>query len=352
MKRLMVLAVWFLTLTPSWADIDRAALLGLSASVLKIEALRVQGGFSLGSGVVVAPETIVTNCHVTRDALKINVLRGGVRWLAASQLSDVDHDLCLLRVPGLQASAVTLGRADRLKLGQPVTALGYTGGIGMQNSPGEVLALHRFDGSRVIRSSNWFSSGASGGGLFDEDLHLVGILTFRLRGGQAHYFAAPAEWLLAMLDAPGQEAYSDVRPIRSQQLAYWQLPVVGQPKFLKAALLLRDDQWPELKSLAADWARADAQDPEPWYLLGVALEQMNRLPEAQHALECSLAIEPSYTAASARLALVYGRQGLIERAAQIESRLNNLNPPARPAPPPVMRPNAPCAVGASSQRTP
>ncbi len=291
MKRLIVLVLWVVAASPTRADMGREVLLSLSASVLKIEALRVQGGFSLGSGVVIAPEQIVTNCHVTRDALKINVLRGGVRWLAVSQLSDIDHDLCLLRVPGLQASAVTLGRADQMKPGQPVTALGYTGGVGLQSSPGEVLALHRLDGSRVIRSSNWFSSGASGGGLFDEDRRLVGILTFRLRGGEAHYFAAPSEWLLAMLDPKGEQAYGDVGPDRSRQLAYWQRPVLDQPRFLKAALLQRDAQWPELESLAAEWTRADATDPEPWYLMGMALTRMNRLAEAQQALECSLLIQ-------------------------------------------------------------
>jgi hypothetical protein len=348
MKRLMVLVLWVLAATPARADFDRAALLGLSASVLKIEALRVQGGFALGSGVVVAEETIATNCHVTRDALKINVLRGGVRWLAASQLSDVEHDLCLLRVPGLQARVVALGQADRLKPGQPVTALGFSGGKSMQNSQGEVLALHRFDGSRVIRSSNWFRSGASGGGLFDADLHLVGILTFRLRGGEAHYFAAPAEWLQALLDAPGQARYGDVVPDRSQRLAYWQRPVLDQPRFLKAALLQRDEQWPELESMASEWARADGSDPEPWYLMGVALAQMNRLPEAEHALECSLAIEPASTAAWARLVPVYGRQGQTERASQIESRLGNPLPGR--ASPPAM--NTPCAMGAPASRTP
>jgi hypothetical protein len=348
MKRLLVLVLWLLAASAVRADMDRAVLIGLSASVLKIEVVRVQGGFSLGSGVVVAPEKILTNCHVTRDALKVNVLRGGARWLAASQLSDVDHDLCLLRVPGLRASVVTLGQSEQLKPGQPLIALGYTGGAGMQNSQGEVIALHRFDGSRVIQSSNWFSSGASGGGLFDEDQRLVGILTFRLPGDETHYFAAPAEWLQAMLAAPGEEGYSDVVPDRLQQLAYWQWPVLDQPRFLKAALLQRDEQWPELESVALEWARADASDPEPWYLLGVALAQMNRLPEAQHALECSLAIEPASAAAWARLAPVYGRLGQTERAAHIESRLSN--PLAGQASPPPI--STPCAIGAPFSPTP
>jgi serine protease Do len=302
MKRLTVLMLWLLVATSSWAEMDRAVLIGLSASVLKIESLRAQGGFSLGSGVVVAPETVVTNCHVTGDGRKVSVLRGGVRWPAELQRSDFDHDLCLLRVPGLQASAVRLGRADQLKPGQPVTALGYTGGLGLQNSQGEVLALHRFDGSRVIRSSNWFSSGASGGGLFDEELRLVGILTFRLRGGEAHYFAAPAEWLQSMLDEPVHQLHSDAVADRSPRLAYWQRPFLEQPRFLRAMLLQRDVQWPELESLAVEWARDDASDPEPWYLMGLALTHMDRLPEAQQALQCALAAGPVASVAAALLA--------------------------------------------------
>jgi len=167
-----------------------------------------------------------------------------------------------------------------------------------------VLALHRFGGSRVIRSSNWFSSGASGGGLFDEDLHLVGILTFRLRGGEAHYFAAPAEWVGALLNVPGDSGYREVVPDRSQQAAYWQMPIRDQPNFLQAALLQRDDQWPALESLVEEWARADASDPEPWYLMSVALTQMNRPREAQRALACSLAVDAD---ARARPAPVPGK---------------------------------------------
>jgi serine protease Do len=297
MKRLLALMLSALASLPAWAELDRARLVGLSASVLKIEALRPQGGFSLGSGVVVAAETVVTNCHVIHDGRKISVLRGGVRWPAELQRSDFDRDLCLLRVPGLQASAVRVGRADQLMPGQPVVALGFTGGLGLQNSQGEVLALHRFDGSHVIRSSNWFNSGASGGGLFDEELRLVGILTFRLRGGEAHYFAAPAEWLASMLDAPAHEVHGGGGPARAHHAAYWQRPFLDQPRFLKAMQLQHGDRWPELKSLAAEWARDDASDPEPWYLMSMALARMDRLPEAREALRCSLAAGPASSVA-------------------------------------------------------
>ncbi len=343
MKRLLVLLLSVLAAAPIRAEMDRSVLFGLSQSVLKIEVLRDQGGFSLGSGVVIAPERVVTNCHVTRDAVRINVLRGGIRRLVVSQFSDLEHDLCLLNVPGLVAKVLAPGRADDLQPGQPVTALGYTGGLALQHSPGEVLALHRLDGGRVIQSSNWFNSGASGGGLIDDDQKLVGILTFRLRGGEAHYFAAPAEWLAALLQAP-DAGFREIAPERSGRLSYWQRPVVDQPRFLKAALLQRDDRWPELEALAADWVRGDASDAEPWFLMGVALERMNRLPQAQRALECALEIDPAFTAVSDRLAPVYDRQGLTEQASQVRSR-RRAGKPASSLPDGAAHPN--CNADAS-----
>ena len=58
--------------------------------------------------------------------------------------------------------------------------------------------------------------------------------------------------------------------------------------------LEQQEKWPELQLLATGWARADTTDPEPWYLLGLALLRQDRRPEALQALECSLAIEPRY----------------------------------------------------------
>ncbi len=345
MKHLVVLAaVWAFATTAAQAEMDRAALFKLSSSVLKIEARRAQGGLSLGSGVVVGAETIVTNCHVTHDALSVSVLRGSARWIADLQRTDADHDLCVLHVPGLEGDAVTLGRAERLAPGQTVTALGYTGGLGIQNSVGAVMGLHRLDGAHVIRSSNWFSSGASGGGLFDADLRLVGILTFRLRGGEAHYFSAPAEWVQALLAGPPGEGFRAIEPDRSSTLAYWQRPIAEQPRFLKAALLQRDDRWPELATLSDEWTRADATDPEPWYLMGVALDQMDQLPQAQRALECSLAIEPASVAARERLAPLYLRQQ--------PASPPNQTPPVTTATPRSAPAHAACSIDTASPRNP
>jgi serine protease Do len=284
------------------AGLDRAAFVALGTSVLRIEAIRAGGGYALGSGVAVGPDRVVTNCHVTRDAREIHVVRGGARWRAVAQAADTDRDLCLLQVPGVSARSVPLGRATELRVGQSVVALGYTGGIEISSSAGEVVELHRHDGASVIQSSNRFNSGASGGGLFDDDGRLVGILTFRLRGGEAHYFAAPVEWVRQMLDDQAPEAYREVMPLATANPPYWQRPPLAQPRFLKAATLRREQRWAELAVVAREWLRDDATDAEGWEQLGLALEQSEGTAAARSAYECALRIEPARRQARRRLA--------------------------------------------------
>ena len=289
-------------LLPARAEMDRASLVQLGGSVVQVEVVRAQGGYSLGSGVVVQPGKVITNCHVTHDAAQISVLRGDTRRRARSQLADTEHDLCLLHVAGLESNVARLGSVRDLKPRQPVTALGYTGGIGLQISPGSVVGLHRLDRSAVIQSSNFFNSGASGGGLFDDAGQLVGILTFRLRGGESHYFSAPAEWVRELLDR--HDEGSPVAPLPASALAYWQRDAESQPDFLKVALLERQRRWIELEAVTARWSRFDAGDAEAWFTRGIALSQLERWPAARSALERAVALEPDSGSAWYRLGVV------------------------------------------------
>jgi hypothetical protein len=306
------------------ATLERERLFEAAASVLKIEVSRQQGGYSLGSGVVVGPGRVVTNCHVTQSAVGISVVRGDERWRVESQARDPGHDLCVLKVPQLRAPSVAIGQSTALQAGQAVAAVGFTGGQGLQNSTGQVVDLHRLDGGYVIQSDNWFSSGASGGALFDEQMRLVGVLTFRLRGGQLHYFASPVEWLQPLL-AEGAD-YRAVAPANPVDQYYWQRQPPAQPAFLQAAALQRDLKWPELESLARRWGEADATDPAPLNALARALEGMGRLGDAMRALEQSLKLAPSAAGTWLHLGQLALREGQLAKAREIRQRLDTLAP--------------------------
>lgn len=305
------------------AALDRAKLIQLSASVLKIEVIRQQGGYSLGSGVVVADQKVVTNCHVTREARSIAVIKAGARWPVQAQAIDAKLDLCVLHVEGVRADAVPLGSTASLRIGQPVTAIGYTGGTGLQGSDGDIVALHRFEGSRVIQSTNWFNSGASGGGLFDERMRLVGILTFRMRGGEAHYFAAPVEWIQHQLTPSTR--YEPVRPLAEAERAYWQLPPQEQPEFLQAATLARGAKWTELRALTMRWTHHSKDDPSAWYSRGIAEEALEQLPEALAAFERSVILDSSLADGWLRVGLLRARLGMIDKAREALRNLEPLN---------------------------
>lgn len=300
-----------------------AEFIRLGAGVIKIEAIRQQGGYSLGSGVIVAPDRVATNCHVTRDAIAMHVLHLGQRFPVQAQAADAGHDVCMLSVAGLEGRPLPLGRANRLAAGATLTAVGFTGGMGLQASQGEIVGLHPLDGARVIQSTNWFNSGASGGALLDERGELVGLLTFRMRGGEAHYYSAPVEWLLPLLEP--QARYEPVAPLPADALAFWQRPVEAQPEFLQAAALARSQRWTELMALASKWSQVSVRNPEPWFALGMAAEALEQRSEAVVSFQRAVDVDPKFAVGWLRLGLLYARLGMRERAVEVQSILARLN---------------------------
>lgn len=152
---------------------------------------------SQGSGVVVAPQRVVTNCHVIQGANFVYLRKENVIYVAKRvEHADAGRDLCQLEVPNLNAPPVELGAAKGLQVGQKVFALGNPKGLEVTLSDGLVSALRGPDGKeQVIQTTAPISPGSSGGGLFDENGLLVGITTAQLRSGQNLNFAAPAEWV-------------------------------------------------------------------------------------------------------------------------------------------------------------
>jgi len=262
------LMVFLLACASAWADPGRAQVLKLAPSLVRIEANKTTGGYAFGTAVAIAPDRVVTNCHVTREAQAIYVVKGGLRWEARAQLADVNHDLCLLWVPGLDARAAPLATSASLHVGQPVAAIGYGGATGIQISIGDVIGLHALDGGQVIRSSAAFSGGASGGGLFDEDGRLVGILSFRLQARGAYFFSVPVEWFSErVLDL---SRYQPVAPL-GEARSFWERPQAEQPYFMRATSLEAAHDWPELLRFTDTWVKAEPGNPDPQYFRDKAL---------------------------------------------------------------------------------
>jgi len=300
---------------------DFALFWRLAPSVFKIEAHNGEGAVSVGSGVLVDENVVATNCHVTRRAGSVQVLKHGMRWEADAQASDLEHDLCLLRVPGVRGKVAHISDA-RPRVGQRVVAVGYVGGTAPRISGGEVRALYEYDGGRVIQSTAWFNSGASGGGLFDADGNLIGIIAFRHRGGDAYHFALPVEWIYRRsLDLKQAHA---VTPL-GQDLAFWERAGERQPYFLQAAALEAKRDWWALRTLAQTWTAADSDKCESWLALGLAHERLGDPQEAIAAYERAIRADLECTEAWFGLGHAYAALGMQQRVDEVRRVLLALN---------------------------
>ncbi|WP_374349653.1 trypsin-like peptidase domain-containing protein [Chitinimonas sp.] len=163
------------------------------------------GASSLGSGVVIGPAQVVTNCHVTAEFRVLRVRYREQLLDAQAKYVDRGHDLCLLEVPQLDAPAITVGSVNNLNIGDRVVALGTPQGLELTLSEGVVSALRRHEDGKVIQTSAPISPGSSGGGLFDRYGQLVGITTFQLRAGQNLNFAVPADWIAQLEKRNGNQ---------------------------------------------------------------------------------------------------------------------------------------------------
>ena len=95
----------------------------------------VKSGGRQGSGVIVRPNAVATNCHVVEGG-DIVVYKHDNRRATTDTLfnatirkRDDDKDFCLLDVPGLQGKFAKVRRYDTLKIGEDVYAVGSPKGL-------------------------------------------------------------------------------------------------------------------------------------------------------------------------------------------------------------------------------
>lgn len=178
----------------------------LAPSIIAVECLGPGGQLvRFGSGVVIAPASVVTNKHLVEQAAVINIkscrtvkLRHNVEsrrriWRAQITHLHPDHDLCQLHVEGLDASPIPRGIASTVRVGQRVFAIGSPLGFALTISDGLISGLRRLQGEDIIQMSALISGGSSGGGLCDSKGRLIGITTSAIGQGQNPSFALPAK---------------------------------------------------------------------------------------------------------------------------------------------------------------
>ncbi|HVE54112.1 MAG TPA: serine protease, partial [Ramlibacter sp.] len=151
----------------------------IAPSIWLVESHKGGNAGGIGSAVVIAPGTLITNCHVVEGARLLAVVHGDRRFPAHLQHRDPVRDLCQLRAPGVDARPVPIAGSLNLRVGAKVYALGNPKGLELTLSDGLVSALRRNRTGELeyVQISVPISPGSSGGGLFDTAGRLVGITT-------------------------------------------------------------------------------------------------------------------------------------------------------------------------------
>jgi tetratricopeptide (TPR) repeat protein len=232
-----------------------------------------------GSGVSIGRESVVTNCHVLEDAAKLNVLYQYQTYDATVRATDVDRDLCELKVPRLPAAPATFF-PGRLRVGQRVYAIGAPEGLELTISEGLVSSIRDFEGAQYIQTSAPISAGSSGGGLFDVEGRLVGITAFIVPEGQNINFALPVGWVAELAMKGG--APVQLTLAREVQQEKWAS---------RAAELKGKGDWVALLAYTQQWVRAAPLSVPAWEALGGAYLKINRPRRALTAYERAVRLD-------------------------------------------------------------
>src|SRR5512139_124562 len=267
---------------------------GWESWVLKIDVVRKDGKKELGSGVLIAPERLLTNCHVVRKASEIRASQGKESWLASLDMGDSYRDLCLLKLPGHPGKPPPIARSDAARVGQSVYAAGYSGGKFSVNK-GQIKGLYTCPcgGGEVIQTSAQFDPGASGGGLFNAEGELVGILTFKSHEGGIFHFAIPIGWMKEMTALPASGI--------PDQWPFWENRSRNSGYFLAACDLSAHKKWRDLSRVALEWVREEPSNPEAWMASGRASLGLKHPHEAAGDFRKALELDPTHGEALSEL---------------------------------------------------
>ena len=201
MRTLITLTVCLLAAMPqAWAagtDLKPSEVFATDApSIVVVVAYGKDGkAIAQGSGVVIAKDTVVSNCHVIEKAATARVVYRNKKLPATLRYEDVERDLCSFTVRGLSAPPVQLGSTSQVQVGDAAYAIGAPEGLDLTLSGGLISSLRKIPGGVVIQMTTPISPGSSGGGLFDSQGRLIGITSYYMAKGEQLNFALPVEWV-------------------------------------------------------------------------------------------------------------------------------------------------------------
>ena len=178
-----------------------------------------------GSGVIISSDGYILTCaHVVDGASTITVTIGDKDYTATLVGEDTTSDIAVIKIDADGLTPATVGDSDGLKVGQSVMAVGNPlGELGGTVTGGMISALNRsvtIQGSSSVNTMSLIqmdasvSPGNSGGGLFNMNGELVGIVNAKSSSSDAEGlgFAIPINDAIKVAQELLENGYVTGRP--------------------------------------------------------------------------------------------------------------------------------------------
>ena len=178
-----------------------------------------------GSGVIISSDGYSLTCaHVVDGASTITVTIGDKDYTATLVGEDTTSDIAVIKIDADGLTPATVGNSDSLKVGQSVMAVGNPlGELGGTVTGGMISALNRsvtIQGSSSVNTMSLIqmdasvSPGNSGGGLFNMNGELVGIVNAKSSSSDAEGlgFAIPINDAIKVAQELLENGYVTGRP--------------------------------------------------------------------------------------------------------------------------------------------
>jgi len=275
----------------------------VSPSVVVVDIFNIQDEYiGQGSGVVIGPGQIITNCHVAKRGKSRQVRQSGKSYSATLQYADPSRDLCQLHAPDLPAPPVELGTTKKLKVGQRVYAVGAPEELELTLSEGLISSLRPHEDSEYIQNSAAISLGSSGGGLFNDQGQLIGITTFYHAEGQNLNFALPVDWINEL---PQRAQDATLLTKKKKSGLFW---------LNRVAAMEQNKDWQGMLTFSQQWAKSEPVNADAWFSLGIAHKNLKQYEQAIKAYRTALRFQPEYADAWNNLGNIHNKIKQYEQA--------------------------------------
>lgn len=320
-KSALILSSALVLNAPQAHAFDRVKLLQSFFSIVMIKGYTSDGSMAYGSGVVVGPNKVVTNCHIFRKTPDPYISRGEDTYRITQVQADRYYDMCLVATEAAPFKPAEIGSVSAMKKGEEIIGMGHSSGNPSPvNANGVLKSVYPFNNGNIIRSTARFTMGASGSGLFDGQGRLIGINTFKSPGRNAYFYALPIEWLAKVEKMPVETKF----PIEGK--TFWEEEDDKKPFFMQMATPELNEDWTKLAEVAKKWTQAEPKNPEAWYELANAQDHLGNKTEAEKNYRMAIKLNKGHTEALYALGLMASEKGDFKQVDEINLAILDVDP--------------------------